>query len=297
MNDEILQEIQKKLNCDIKKKLGSGTYGEVYKVENKNKKAIALKIETSSNRLKQEMELYKNFKNCEGIPQIYWYGEIMKKNILALEYLGPTLEDLFDFCDNRFSLKTVLMIAIQLIDRIKNIHEKNIIHRDLKPDNLLIGFGKNKNIIYIIDFGLSKFYQKSKHIKYSKDRSLTGSLRYASVRNHKGIEQSRRDDLESIGYILIFFLKGKLPWQGLQSTNYSKNDSIYIKKRNTSLEELCRDLPEEFFKYMKYCRLLQFQSKPDYDYLKKLFIDLFITKEYDNDFLFDWTVKLKSKQN
>lgn len=295
MNKKEINEIEEKIKCKIKKKLGSGTYGDVYQAINQNKNSFALKIESSHHeRLNSEMKIYKQFNNIVGIPDIYWYGTINDKNILALEYLGPTLEKLYDYCDKKFSLKTVLMIACQLIDRIKDIHSKNIIHRDLKPDNFLIGFGVNKSLIYIIDFGLSKYYlNNSRHIRYSKERSLTGSLRYASIRNHKGIEQSRRDDLESIGYILIFFLKGNLPWQGLkENEKYNKNELIYLKKRNTSLEVLCKDIPEQFLTYMKYCRLLEFQAKPDYDYLKKLFLDLFISSNFDVDFKFDWNVKI-----
>merc|ERR1712196_156844 len=194
-----------------------------------------------------------------------------------MDYLGPSLDDLYEFCDSKFSLKTISMIGIQLIKRIETIHLNNIIHRDIKPDNFLIGTGKTKNKIYIIDFGLSKKYleESGEHIEYKKNRSFTGSFRYSSIRNHKGIEQSRRDDLESIGYMLIYFLRGSLPWQGLKgSTKSKRSKNIFNVKRNTSLEQLCKDLPREIYSYMKYCRLLRFTQMPDYKYLRELFASI-----------------------
>ncbi len=296
LTDEIKQIIQNKLECKYIKKIGSGSFGSVYKISNKNNDILALKIEdsTKSNHLQREMELYNNFKKVKGIPSIFWYGTINKKNILAIEYLGSDLDTLFEYCKNKFSLKTTLMIAIQMLDRIETIHEKNIIHRDLKPDNFLIGNNSKKDIIYVIDFGLSKKYLSDEvnHINYSKNKSFTGSLRYASIRNHKGIEQSRRDDLESIGYILIYFLKGKLPWQGLNTKDKNKRaEEIFNIKRNTSLEDLCSGIPEEFLTYMKYCRLLQFKAQPNYQYLKNLFFNLFVKNNIKYNYEFDWTIQ------
>ena len=289
---EIKPIVESKLKCKIIKKIGSGTFGSVYQVTNKKNQSFALKIEDSNNKtniLEDEMNLYKNFKNVKGVPEIYWFGTIQNKNILALELLDSTLDKLFEKCNFQFSLKTVLMIAVQLIERIQIIHAKGIIHRDLKPDNFLIGCDQMSKVIHIIDFGLSKEYKTENHIEYGKSSSFAGSLRYSSIRNHKGIVQSRRDDLESIGYILIYFLKGKLPWQGLKEKDLKKRGiATYHIKRNTSLEDLCKDIPEEFFKYMKYCRLLEFKSEPDYDYLKKLFFSIFVKKNLKYDYIFDW---------
>jgi len=169
---------------------------------------------------------------------------------MVMDLLGPSLEDLFQSCKRSFDLKTVLMIGIQMIQRIQKVHEYRIIHRDIKPDNFLIG-GKEsaKDDVYIIDFGLAKCYKNSEgeHIPYKDGKNLTGTARYASINTHKGIEQSRRDDLETIGHVLLYLLKGSLPWQGLPGR--SKNEkyaAIKKKKIETPLEELCRGHPSEF---------------------------------------------------
>ncbi len=178
------------------------------------------------------------------------------------------------------------------MQRIEYIHSKNLIHRDIKPDNFLIGAGKKQHQVFVIDFGLAKRYRDIKtgdHIPYRDGKSLTGTARYASVNTHIGIEQSRRDDLESLGYILMYFNKGNLPWQGLRAKNkQEKYDAIKEKKLTTSIEALCHGFPEEFASYLTACRKLQFDEKPDYGVLRKLFKDLFIRKGYEYDYIYDW---------
>jgi serine/threonine protein kinase len=288
-------------NYEIIKKLGSGAFGTVYKALDKTtNNIVAIKKEDNvrTSRLEYEMTIYKKIENEIGFPKIHEFIKSKKNVICVMDYLGPSLEDLFDFCGKQFSLKTTLMIGIQILNRIESIHNQGIIHRDIKPDNFLIGTAKNKSRIYLIDFGLAKNYIKeTEHIEYNTDRSFTGSFRYSSIRNHKGIEQSRRDDLESIGYMLIVFLKGKLPWQGLDgSTKSKRSNNIFTVKQSTSLNDLCADLPKEFLLYMKYCRILRFKQKPDYDLLRTLFIALFKKNQYESDYIYDWNLVAKSKK-
>uniref|UniRef100_A0A2P2M904 non-specific serine/threonine protein kinase n=2 Tax=Rhizophora mucronata TaxID=61149 RepID=A0A2P2M904_RHIMU len=229
-----------------------------------------------------------------GIPHLKWFGVEGDYNVMVIDLLGPSLEDLFNYCNRKFSLKTVLMLADQLINRVEYMHSRGFLHRDIKPDNFLMGLGRKANQVYAIDFGLAKKYrdlQTHKHIPYRENKNLTGTARYASVNTHLGVEQSRRDDLESLGYVLMYFLRGSLPWQGLKAgTKKQKYDKISEKKVSTPIEVLCKSYPSEFVTYFHYCRMLRFEDKPDYSYLKRLFRDLFIREGYQFDYVFDWTV-------
>merc|ERR1719210_2794628 len=192
-------------------------------------------------------------------------------------------------------MKTLLMLADQMLARVEYIHAKNFIHRDIKPDNFLIGLGKRKvNQVYVIDFGLAKKYRDPithEHIPFVEHKSLTGTARYASINTHLGLEQSRRDDLESLGFVLMYFNRGSLPWQGLKAnTKKEKYNRIAEKKLSTPIEFLCRNFPQEFATYLNYCRALRFDDKPDYKYLRRLFRDLFFRQGYAADYRFDWTV-------
>jgi len=286
---------------NIVKKLGSGSFGTVYKAHDKEGKFYAIKVESKkqANRLEHEKGIYDNLGTSVGFPKIYNIIKDRKHNTVIMDYLGPSLEDLFDFCGNKFSIKTVLMIGIQVLNRIEALHNSGYLHRDIKPDNFLIGTSDKKSRIYMIDLGLSKRYMKdNNHIEYNTNKSFTGSFRYSSIRNHRGIEQSRRDDLESIGYMLIFFTKGCLPWQGLKGSTKSKRSTNILNVKNSkSLEDLCEGLPREFLLYMKYCRLLRFPQKPDYVILRDLLINLFKNNKYTLDFVYDWNIVAKRRKN
>ncbi|CAI9259691.1 unnamed protein product [Lactuca saligna] len=175
-----------------------------------------------------------------GIAGIHWSGVDVQDNVLVLDLLGPSLEYLFVYCGRTFSLKTVLMLADQMLTRIELMQAKGFLHRDLKPDNFLMGLSRKANQVYVIDFGLAKRYRDpttSCHIPYKENKNLTGTACYASCNTHLGIEQSWRDDLESLGYVFLYFLRGILPWQCLKgATKKQKYDKICEKKVSTPIE-------------------------------------------------------------
>ena len=281
----------------IQKKIGKGSFGTVYQgIIISNKQKIAVKLEkrekNDSGLLESEAcRLY--LVQGEGIPKIICYGNNETHNILIQELLGHSLEELFNTCKRKFTLKTVCSIGIEMIKRIKFIHSKYHIHRDIKPDNFMTGIEKNDDKIYIIDFGLAKkYYSSSKkhHIKFRTGKNLIGTARYCGRNAHRGYEQGRRDDIESIGYVLMYFLNGVLPWQGIKVMKGEEHfERIAEKKYNTSFEELTKGNPEEFLLYFKHCDSLKFEDEPNYDYL----IDLFKTviNKYCLDCLYDYDWK------
>jgi casein kinase 1/casein kinase I family protein HRR25 len=280
------------------RKIGSGSFGDIYLGTNMTSgEEVAIKLESVKSKHPQllyESKIYKILNGGLGVSNLRWFGVEGEYNVMVIDLLGPSLEDLFNYCGRRFQLKTVLMIADQLLCRLEYCHSKNFIHRDVKPDNFLIGLGKRAQICHVIDFGLAKKYRDPKthqHIPYRENKNLTGTARYASINTHVGIEQSRRDDLESLGYVFMYFIRGSLPWQGLKAnTKKQKYEKIMEKKMNTPIEVLCKGYPAEFRAYFEYCRALRFDDKPDYAYLKRLFKELFFRKGFQFDAMFDWTV-------
>ncbi|KAB5592173.1 CK1/CK1/CK1-D protein kinase [Ceratobasidium theobromae] len=281
------------------KKIGSGSFGDIYLGVNIiSGEEVAIKLESVKAKhpqLEYESKVYKTLAGGVGVPFVRWFGTECDYNAMVLDLLGPSLEDLFNFCNRKFSLKTVLLLADQLISRVEYIHSRNFIHRDIKPDNFLMGIGKRGNQVNVIDFGLAKKYRDPKthlHIPYRENKNLTGTARYTSINTHLGVEQARRDDLESLAYVLMYFLRGQLPWQGLKAaTKKQKYDRIMEKKMTTPTDLLCRGFPNEFGIFLNYCRALRFDDKPDYSYLRKLFRDLFVREGYQYDYVFDWSVQ------
>lgn len=283
----------------VGKKIGSGNFGELRLGKDIfTNEDVAIKLEPANSRAPQlylEYRFYQLMGPQVGVPKIYHYGPCSKYNALVMELLGPSLEDLFDMCGRKFSLKTVCMAGIQLITRLEFVHSKHIIYRDIKPENFLVGRRSlhSDSTIHIIDFGLSKEYidpETKKHIQYREHKSLTGTARYMSINTHQGKEQSRRDDLEALGHMLIYFLRGSLPWQGLKADNLKQRyQMIGDTKKNTPIETLCGAFPAEIGTYLRYCRALDFFQVPDYNYLRQLFWDVFEREQFKDDGVYDWT--------
>ena len=278
------------------KKIGAGSFGEIYSAEDTTThQNVAIKLENNSTydpQLEFESKMYKILTCGENIPNIYYYGKDQNFNVMAIDLLGKSLEDILMENKEPLSIKTVLMLAEQMIQSLEYMHLKNFIHRDIKPDNFIMGVGNNSNKVYIIDFGLSKKYRDPtslKHIEYTDKKSLTGTARYASINAMKGIEQSRRDDLESLAYVLIYLLKGKLPWQGLPAqTEKQKMKKILDTKKKTTVEQLCQGLPPQFGVFLRMVKRLGFTEDPKYEEYKELFRGALINMGFIYDYKYDW---------
>lgn len=283
------------------KKLGSGSFGKVYLLEIKNKKKIktcAGKVECiengKKNLLKKEYDIYLQLNKKkiinEFIPKIYDYIEMETNNLLLMELLGDDLNKIFNNLDKNFSIQTILKIGIEMTTIIKKLHLCGYIHCDIKPNNFSIGYS-NKNKIYMIDLGLSqKYLIDNVHIKHKINHKFIGTARYASLNIHYGSNPSRRDDLISIGYVLLYFILGDLPWIGLKKTkDLSQTDKIFDKKASTDLKILQSNyniIPDSIILYLTYCEDLKFEDEPDYNYLLNLLSTNLFKINYTDDF--DW---------
>ena len=279
------------------KLIHSSGFGDVYEGKNiKENIPVAIKVERKNSIykvLESEAFYLMNLKGY-GIPKIITYGHYFKYNILIEELLGKSIEHIYDVkkSDN-FSIKDVCMIALQSLDRLEFIHSKFVIHRDIKPQNFVIG-RNDPDVIYLIDFGLSHKYRSSrtyKHIKFKNLKLTYGSLRYLSINGNFGYEQSRRDDLESLGYMLVYLSTGTLPWIKIESLNIEvvkKYLYTHKLKKKITAEKLCQDLPEEIAQYINYCRKLLFEEDPNYKFLRSLFENILINIQQKNDLKFSW---------
>jgi len=286
---------------EVGRSIGHGSFGEIHVgIDIRTREEVAIKVEradTKHPQLQLEAELLRKLSNGLGIPRMRYSGVERGYNVMVMDLLGPSLEDLFNFCNRKFSLKTVLLLAQQMLARIEYLHKQNFIHRDIKPDNFLMGLGRQGNIVHLIDFGLAKQYRDpvtKKHIPYRDNKSLTGTARYASINTHQGIEQSCRDDLESLGYVLMYFNRGSLPWQGLKAQNKrQKYEKIREKKIATPVDELCRGYLPEFAQFLKASQKLKFDEPPNYAYFRDLLTGACRNESFACDYVFDWNEMYK----
>ncbi|MFH4977113.1 hypothetical protein AB6A40_003822 [Gnathostoma spinigerum] len=281
---------------ELVRRIGCGTFGEIYLAKDTSSgERVAVKLEASDAshpQLGNELNVLRTLVGGCGIPQVMWYGHEGDFYVLVMELLGPSLEDLFNFCRRKFSLKTVLLLVEGILPLIEFLHSRGLIHRDIKPDNFLMGLGNKRNTVHMIDYGLTKKYcfgPWAAHIPYKLNKQLSGTARYASVNNHLGVEQSRRDDLESVAYMLIYFVRGGLPWEGLQaSTRKSKYEAILRMKSETSLQSLCTGFPDVFMHFLVYCKQLEFDERPNYEAWRENFRDVFQQYGFADDCMYDW---------
>ena len=276
--------------------IGGGAFGTVFLGENvRTKEKVAIKIE-ERNKARTTLEreaLILYYLKGPGLPEVKSFGKTKRYNILVQTLLGRSLFDIFNDCNKKFTLKDNCMIALQILERLEYIHSKNYIHRDIKPHNFLVGL-KSKGLIYMIDFGLAKKYKSDRgnHVKFSVCKHITGTPRFCSSYAMRGVEQSRRDDLESLCYLLIYLFKGQLPWQGLKFDDKLERFHIIAQmKRTIKAEHLCEDLPPEILTFCKYIKKLGFTDNPRYEYMKSLFISLLSRNHLENDYKFSWMQK------
>ena len=241
-------------------KIGSGCFGSIYKGQNiRTKEYVAIKVECIQHDLKllkNESTIYQYLNGCEGIPHVKWFGKDETNYYMVINLLGSSLQDLMNK-NSRFSLILILKLGIKILCILKTIHEKGLVHRDIKPDNFLFGL-KQVNQLYLIDFGFCKSYiENGEHNKIKKISQMIGSKNYTSINSHKCYDLSRRDDLESLCYMLIYFYNGFLPWN-----NVSDEETI-IRLKNEILNN-DTNYPLVLTDFLRYCRTMEYEEKPNY---------------------------------
>lgn len=287
-------------------RIGGGSFGEIYlgeRVESSERVAVKVELQhpNAPQYLLNEGNVYRRLEGIVGIPKVCWYGyHGSEYSMLVMDLLGSTLYQHWVQCGNKFTMKTILMLVDQMLTITQQVHQHNIIHRDLSVSNFMFGSKQLQNQVHLIDFGHAKKLDHSQKLipaaarrrKASYARPMVGTPRFASVFTHMGQEEGYRDDLESLAYIWIYLIKGRLPWQGQRlGPGESKMDKIAYIKLNTRLETLCEGLPDEFLVYMNYVRRLKPSDMPDHKLLIELFRNLAKDMNIHYDWKFDWLEK------
>lgn len=281
---------------EIKEKLGMGSFSSVYLINDvKSNEKYAIKIgeknSTSGVLLSKEAIILKKIR-VVGFPNFKYFGTQNEYNMLIMELLGQSLEKKFEIRNKIFSLKTACMLGIQMIDRIEYLHYNKLLHGDIKPGNFTLGLGSKSHIVHLIDFGFSKKYWNSKrkcHIPFIKSKQFVGNPRFCSLNILRRFELSRRDDLESIGYVIMYFIRGSLPWQNVRANNIDEAiRKVSEKKLIIRVKELCAGFPPELATFISYTRNLEFTEAPDYNYLRYLLKNIIKNTGSTIDFYYDW---------
>lgn len=310
---EARDNLERKVQCDnvlvgpcdsktrLLKLMNGGSFGQIFLGENvSTSEKVAVKIEHPGQieQLLYEGQVYRKLKGGPGIPSVAWYGMHGSAfNVLVMDLLGPSLQDLLHDAGHKFSLKTVLLLIDQMLDTIQFVHEQNFVHRDLSSNNFMLGSGDNAHKLYLIDYGLTKKLESGRGFAGGKGvmrfrfaRPMVGTARFCSIFCQRGEEEGRRDDMESLGYLWVYLLKGQLPWQGLQANSHAeKMEKILATKLATSLTTFCEGLPEEFLTYLTFVREMSQYAVPDYTAIKIMFHNLAKREGIEYDFLYDWS--------
>jgi serine/threonine protein kinase len=281
------------MKYQVTRQIGAGAFGAIFEVQNVDDGNLyAVKLERSEVQpcqLQPEFKLYKMLNNAPAFPGVYDFWTEKEWRGMVMDRLGNSLGYHYRHCGKKMSMKTVLHCAIQMISRLEYLHQRSHVHRDIKPDNFVFGVGVQASTLYLIDLGLARKYRNMSSLEpfpYEEGKGLIGTTRYVSINVHLGVEQSCRDDLESVGYVLIALAVGKLPWDDLGDNAHDIQEA----KMNVPLDTLCAGLPGEFFQYMEKVRGLKFDGKPQYPALRGLFVHVMIKQNLAFDYRYDWVV-------
>lgn len=283
----------------ITRSIAKGSFGQVFAgIDQQTQKEVAIKIEmpnSKSHILMYEYSVYKSFKSSSFIPEIYWIGSSNNHTVMVMELLGSSLYQMLQICNGKFTLSTTLLLAMKMLKCVEYVHKFGCVHHDLKPENFLLRKDQ-PNEICLIDYGLSYRYldpASGAHIGYMKGCSFTGNARFASINSLDGIGSSRRDDIESLLYIWMYFLKGDLPWISLGGSNPKENQQLVLEtKQKIKPEKLFKDCPPEFSKIYYYIKQMRFNDAPNYQKIENLLIAAFKTAfpkvDINKNITYDW---------